>query len=186
MKTRVGEITFSIPQVREGGFYPEALEKWLRSERALTLTLAEMYIQGVSTCKVAAILERMCGSRVSSSEVSQAAKKLDEKLEEWRNSALGETGDLLLDARYEKVHQNGQVRDAGALIAVGIAESGHRKVLGVSVSMGEQELHWRAFLESLLKRGLRGVRLIIYDDHSGLKAARRAVFDGIPWQRCQF
>jgi transposase-like protein len=186
VKTRVGEITFSIPQVREGGFYPEALEKGLRSERALTLTLAEMYIQGVSTRKVAAILERMCGSKVSSSEVSQAAKKLDEKLEEWRNSALGEIEYLFLDARYEKVRQDGQVRDAAVLIAVGVDLSGHRKVLGVSISMGEQEVHWRLFLESLVKRGLRGMKMITSDDHSGLKAARQAVFGGIPWQRCQF
>lgn len=186
VKTRVGEITFAIPQVREGGFYPEALEKGLRSERALTLTLAEMYIQGVSTRKVAVILEQMCGSKVSSGEVSQAAKKLDEKLEEWRSSALGETMYLYLDARYEKVRQDGQIRDAAVLIAVGVDLSGHRKVLGVSISLGEQEIHWRVFLESLLKRGLRGVKLIISDDHSGLKAARQAVFGGIPWQRCQF
>jgi len=186
VKTRVGEITFAVPQVREGGFYPEALEKGLRSERALTLTLAEMYVQGVSTRKVAAILEQLCGSGVSSSAVSQAAKRLDEKLEQWRNSPLGEIVYLYLDARYEKVRQDGEVRDAAVLIAVGVDLSGHRKVLGVSISLGEQEIHWRTFLENLVKRGLRGVKLIISDDHSGLKAARQAVFGGIPWQRCQF
>jgi len=186
VRTRVGEITFAVPQVREGGFYPEALEKGLRSERALTLTLAEMYIQGVSTRKVAAILERMCGSGVTSSTVSQAARELDEKLEQWRNSPLGEIVYLYLDARYEKVRQDGQIRDAAVLVAVGVGLSGHRKVLGVSISLGEQEVHWRAFLESLLKRGLRGVKLVISDDHSGLKAARQAVLGGIPWQRCQF
>jgi transposase-like protein len=186
VKTRVGEITFAVPQVREGGFYPEALEKGLRSERALTLTLAEMYIQGVSTRKVAAILERMCGSGVTSSAVSQAARELDEKLEQWRNSPLGEIVYLYLDARYEKVRQDGHIRDAAVLVAVGVDLSGHRKVLGVSISLREQEVHWRAFLESLLKRGLRGVKLVISDDHSGLKAARQAVFGGIPWQRCQF
>jgi putative transposase len=186
VKTRVGEITFAIPQVREGGFYPEALEKGLRSERALTLTLAEMYIQGVSTRKVATVLEKLCGSGVSSSTVSQAMKALDGKLEEWRRCELGEVVYLYLDARYEKVRQDGQVRDAAVLIAVGVDLSGHRKVLGVSVSLGEQEIHWRAFLESLVKRGLRGMKLIVSDDHSGLKAARQAVFGGIPWQRCQF
>jgi transposase-like protein len=186
VRTRVGEITFAVPQVREGGFYPEALEKGLRSERALTLTLAEMYIQGVSTRKVAAILERMCGSGVTSSTVSQAARELDEKLEQWRNSPLEEMVYLYLDARYEKVRQDGQIRDAAVLVAVGVGLSGHRKVLGVSISLGEQEVHWRAFLESLLKRGLRGVKLVISDDHSGLKAARQAVLGGIPWQRCQF
>ena len=109
MKTRLGEITFDVPQVREGDFYPQALEKGLRSERALTLTLAEMYVQGVSTRKVAAIVEQLCGSEVSSSQVSRAATpQLDEKLEAWRNSELGEIVYLLLDARYEKVRQDGR------------------------------------------------------------------------------
>jgi transposase-like protein len=186
LKTRLGELNFEVPQVREGGFYPQALEKGLRSERALTLTLAEMYVQGVSTRKVAAIVEQLCGSEVSSTQVSKAAVQLDEKLEIWRNSGLGEIVYLFLDARYEKVRQDGQVRDAAVLIAEGVDPSGHRKVLGVSISLGEQEVHWRAFLESLVGRGLRGVKLIISDDHSGLKAARQAVFGGLPWQRCQF
>jgi len=186
VRTRVGEITFAVPQVREGGFYPEALEKGLRSERALTLTLAEMYIQGVSTRKVAAILERMCGSSVTSSTVSQAARELDEKLEQWRNSPLGEIVYLYLDARYEKVRQDGQIRDAAILIASGVDPAGKRRILGVSVSLSEQEVHWRAFLQSLVARGLGGVQLIVSDDHAGLKAARQAVFGGIAWQRCQF
>ncbi|MDX9866072.1 MAG: IS256 family transposase [Anaerolineaceae bacterium] len=186
MKTRVGEVTFDVPQVREGNFYPEALEKGLRSERALTLSLAEMYVKGVSTRKVAAIVEKLCGSRVSSSQVSKAAAQMDEKLSAWRQSQLDEIVYLYLDARYEKVRQDGQVRDAAVLIAVGVGPDGKRKVLGVSVSLGEQEVHWRAFMESLVKRGLRGVQLIISDDHAGLKAARQAVFGGLPWQRCQF
>lgn len=186
MKTRMGEITFDVPQVREGDFYPQALEKGLRSERALTLSLAEMYVQGVSTRKVAAIVEQLCGSGVSSSQVSKATAQLDEKLSQWRNSPLGEVVYLYLDARYEKVRQDGQIRDAAVLVAVGVDLSGHRKVLGVSISLGEQEVHWRTLLESLLNRGLRGVKLVISDDHSGLKAARQAVLGGIPWQRCQF
>lgn len=107
-------------------------------------------------------------------------------MEEWRNSPLGEIHYLFLDARYEKVRQDGQVRDAAVLIAVGVDVSGHRKVVGVSISLGEQEVHWRAFLESLVKRGLRGVNLVISDSHTGLKAARQAVFGGVQWQRCQF
>jgi len=186
IKTRVGDITLAVPQVREGGFYPEALEKGLRSERALMVTLAEMYVQGVSTRKVSAIVEEMCGSSVSSALVSKAVAALDEKLEGWRNCTIGEVAYLYLDARYEKVRQDGQVRDAAILIASGVVPDGHRKVLGVSVSMSERELHWRGFLESLVKRDLRGVKLIISDDHSGLGAARLAVFGGIPWQRCQF
>ena len=186
IKTRLGALNFEVPQVREGGFYPQALEKGLRSERALTLTLAEMYVQGVSTRKVAAVVEQLCGCEVSSSQVSRAAALLDEKLEAWRNSEVGEIVYLLLDARYEKVRQDGRIRDVAVLIAAGIDREGRRKVLGVSISLSEQEVHWRVFLESLVKRGLRGVELIISDDHSGLKAARQAVFGGIPWQRCQF
>ena len=180
MKTRIGEITFDVPQVREGDFYPQALEKGLRSERALTLSLAEMYVQGVSTRKVAAIVEQLCGSGVSSGQVSKATAQLDEKLNQWRNSPLDEEVYLYLDARYEKVRQDGQIRDAAVLIAVGVGLDGRRKVLGVSVSLGEQEVHWRVFMESLVKRGLRGIKLIISDDHAGLKAARQAVFGGLP------
>jgi transposase-like protein len=186
LSTRLGEITFDIPQVREGGFYPQALEKGLRSERALHLALAEMYVQGVSTRKVSAIIEQLCGTSVSSTQVSQAAAKLDETLEGWRNRPLGEIVYLYLDARYEKVRQDGQVRDAAVLIAAGVDLSGYRSILGVSVSLSEAEIHWRTFLQSLVSRGLSGVRLIISDNHAGLKAARVAVFGGIPWQRCQF
>ena len=186
VKTRMGEITFDVPQVREGGFYPEALEKGLRSERALTMTLAEMYIQGVSTRKVTAILERLCGTSVSSTQVSKAIALLDETLEAWRQRPLCECPYVVLDARYEKVRQDGQVRDAAILMASGIDLKGKRHLLGVSASLGEHEIHWRTFLESLVARGLRGVQLITSDDHTGLKAARMAVFGGVPWQRCQF
>lgn len=186
VKTRMGEITFDVPQVREGGFYPDALEKGLRSERALTLTLAEMYVQGVSTRKVATIVEQLCGTSISSSQVSRAAKLLDENLDAWRNRPLGETVYLYLDARYERVRQDGQVRDAAVLIAMGVDLAGYRQILGISVSLGEHEVHWRTFMHNLVARGLRGVQLVISDDHAGLKAARVAVFGGIPWQRCQF
>jgi transposase-like protein len=186
VQTRVGGITFDIPQVREGGFYPGALEKGLRSERALTLALAEMYVQGVSTRKVKAITEQLCGIEISSSHVSRATAQLDEVLKAWRKRPLGEYVYLYLDARYEKVRQDGQVRDAAVLIAAGVNWDGKREILGVSVALGEQEVHWRAFLQSLVQRGLQGVRLIISDAHAGLRAARQAVFGGIPWQRCQF
>lgn len=186
VQTRMGEITFAVPQVRDGGFYPQALEKGQRSERALTLTLAEMYVQGVSTRKVKAIVEQLCGSGVSSSTVSRAAAALDEGLQAWRSRPLGEMVYLFLDARYEKIRQDGQIRDAAILIAVGIDQLGKRHLLGLSVSLGEQEIHWRTFLQSLIARGLCGVQLITSDDHAGLKAARKAVFGGVPWQRCQF
>jgi len=186
VSTRIAPITFEIPQVREGGFYPQTLEKGLRSERALMLALAEMYVQGVSTRKVAAITERLCGSQISSTQVSRAAALLDEVLEAWRNRPLGTVVYLYLDARYEKVRVDGQIRDAAVLIASGVNLEGKRLILGVSVSLSEQELHWRDFLQSLVERGLNGVKLIISDAHAGLLAARKAVFSGIPWQRCQF
>lgn len=186
MRTRVGDITFAVPQVREGGFYPQALEKGLRSERALTLALAEMYVQGVSTRKVKAITEQLCGVNVSSAMVSQAAAQMDTELGKWRERPLGEYPYLFLDAYYEQVREDGQVRHLAVLVAVGITPQGKREILGVSVSLSEHEVHWRSFLESLKQRGLGGIQLITSDDHAGLRAARLAVFGGIPWQRCQF
>jgi putative transposase len=186
MRTRVGDITFAVPQVREGGFYPQALEKGLRSERALTLALAEMYVQGVSTRKVKAITEQLCGVNITSSAVSQAAKQLDGELAKWRERPLDEYPFLFLDAYYEQVREDGQVRNLAVLVAVGVTPLGKREILGISVSLSEHEVHWRAFLESLKQRGLGGVQLITSDDHAGLRAARVAVFGGIPWQRCQF
>ncbi len=186
MRTRVGDITFAVPQVRAGGFYPQALEKGLRSERALTLALAEMYVQGVSTRKVKAITEQLCGVNINSSAVSQAASQLDSELAKWRERPLGNYPFLFLDAYYEQVREDGQVRDLAVLVAVGVNPAGKREILGVSVSLSEHEVHWRTFLESLKQRGLGGVQLITSDDHAGLRAARLAVFGGIPWQRCQF
>jgi putative transposase len=183
--TRMGKVTMAIPQVRDCDFYPSSLEKGIRSERALKLALAEMYVQGVSTRKVAAITEQMCGFAVSSSQVSEATAELDEQLLGWRERPLGCMKYVSLDARYEKVRQDGQVRNSAVLLAVGVNEDGNREILGVSVSLGEHEVHWRNFLQSLVSRGLSGVELITSDDHSGLKCARKAVFGGVPWQRCQ-
>lgn len=186
VKTRLGEITFAIPQVREGGFYPSALEKGMRSERALVIALAEMYVQGVSTRKVKAITEKLCGIEITPMQVSRAAAQLDATLQEWRERPLGEIQYLFLDARYEKVREAGQVRDAAVLVASGITPGGERQILGVSVSLSEHETHWKAFLQGLKDRGLRGVKLVTSDDHSGLGAARRSVLGSVPWQRCQF
>ena len=186
LATRVGELDLRVPQVREGGFYPSALERGTRSERALKLSLAEMYVQGVSTRKVAAITEQLCGFEVSSSQVSRATAELDEVFDEWRRRPLGEIAYLQVDARYEKVREGGIVIDEAVLWAVGIDAEGRRQVLGVSVARSEAEVHWRAFLSGLVSRGLRGVRLITADDHAGLAAARKAVFPSVPWQRCQF
>ncbi|MCB9128432.1 MAG: IS256 family transposase [Ardenticatenales bacterium] len=184
--TRIGKLTFDVPQVREGGFYPNALEKGLRSERALKLALAEMYVQGVSTRRVRKITEELCGFEVSSTQVSQARASLDEQLAAWRERPLEASPYIWLDAHYEKVRQDGQVRDVAVRKAVGLNGAGQRVVLGISVSLSEHEVHWRNFLQSLAQRGLRAVRLIISDAHAGLKAARQAVCGGVPWQRCQF
>jgi putative transposase len=186
VKTRMGEIEFAIPQVRQGDFYPQALEKGLRSERALMMSLAEMYVQGTSTRKVNAIVVSLCGTEVSSQLVSKATAELDPHLESWRKRPLGEMRYLFLDARYEKVRRDGQVVDVAVLIAQGIDAAGKRRLLGVTLGQGEAEVFWRAFLESLVQRGLCGVRLITSDSHAGLGQARKAVFGGIPWQRCQF
>ncbi|QDT24749.1 Transposase, Mutator family [Gimesia panareensis] len=155
-------------------------------ERALKLAIAEMYVQGVSTRKVAKITTELCGFDVTSTQVSRAAKLLDEELETWRNRPLGQVEYLILDARYEKVRVEGSVRDCAVLIAIGVLASGHRSVLGVSVSLSEAEVHWREFLGSLNQRGLHGVKLIVSDAHEGLKAARQNMLAGTPWQRCQF
>jgi len=191
LQTRAGALELAIPQVRDldddaPGFYPRSLERGARSERALKLALAEMYVQGVSTRKVMAITEQLCGFEVSSTQVSRAMQGLDAELQAWRERPIGEIPYLILDARYEKVRQNGPVSDCAVLIAIGVTPNGKRSILGVSVSLSEAEVHWRQFLASLRQRGLHGVRLVISDDHAGLKAARQAELTGVPWQRCQF
>jgi putative transposase len=186
LKTKVGELCVQVPQVRSSEFYPSFLEKGIRSERALKIALAEMYVQGVSTRNVESILQELCGLEVSSTEVSRATKLLDEELTRWKTRPLGKYGFVIVDARYEKVRQSGCVIDSAVLIAYGINEQGRRDVLGVSVSLSEAEIHWRTFLESLVSRGLHGTELMVSDAHSGLKAALKAVFPSVPWQRCQF
>lgn len=186
--TRMGELNLRVPQIRgsEEPFYPKSLEKGLRSERALKLAIAEMYVQGVSTRKVAAITEELCGVNVTSTQVSRAAAELDGLLTAWRERKLGPSPYLILDARYEKVRQGGVVRDAAVLVAIGIGLDGKRSVLGCSVAISEHEAHWREFLRSIVERGLTGVEMVTSDAHSGLEAARKAVFGSVAWQRCQF
>lgn len=186
LNTSLGKLELQIPQVRKGDFYPSFLEKGLRSERALKIALAEMYIQGVSTRDVSKIMENLCGFEITSTEVSRAMKLLDEEFTKWRIRDLGKYEYLYLDARYEKIRNAGNVVDLAVVLAIGVTESGKREILGVSVKLSEAEIHWRGFLEDLQKRGLHGVKLIISDDHTGLKAARKTVFPSVPWQRCQF
>lgn len=186
LKTRMGALELAVPQTRDGGFYPQSIEKGLRSERALKVALAEMYLQGVSTRKVSKITEELCGFEISSATVSRVTAELDEELEKWRNRPLGCFPFIYLDARYEKIRHGGSVVDAAVLIAIGIDGEGVRQILGVSVDLSEAEVHWRNFLKGLQTRGLHGVLLFTSDSHSGLKAGLRSVFPSVYWQRCQF
>jgi transposase-like protein len=186
LKTRIGELQLAVPKTRDVAFYPSALERGCRSERALKAAVAEMYVQGVTTRKVTQVMEVLCGFEVSSTDVSRATALLDEELTAWRERHLGQIEYLVLDARYEKIRVGGSVTSCALLVAVGITPEGRRTILGVSVSLSEAEVHWRGFLATLQERGLHGVRLIVSDDHKGLAAARTARFPGVPWQRCQF
>lgn len=186
LKTRVGELQLAVPQVRGAKFYPRVLERGSRSEKALRLALAEMYVQGVSTAKVTRITEKLCGSEISSSDVSRATALLDQELHKWRSRPLGQIKYLILDARYEKVRHGGSIVDCAVFTAIGVNPDGRRSILGISVSLSEAEVHWREFFKSLLERGLHGVELITSDAHPGLKEARKACFAGVHWQRCQF
>ncbi|HJQ09604.1 MAG TPA: IS256 family transposase [Gemmatimonadaceae bacterium] len=186
VKTRVGPLQLAVPQVRGASFYPSVLERGSRSEKALLLALAEMYVQGVSTARVTKITEDLCGCEISSSDVSRATALLDKEFAAWRQRPLGAIEYLILDARYEKVRVSGCVRDCAVFTAIGVDSEGRRSILGVSVDLTEAEVHWRDFFKSLLERGLHGVKLIVSDAHAGLKEARQACFHGVPWQRCQF
>jgi putative transposase len=184
--TRVGDLHLAVPQTRGVEFYPSALERGTRSERALKLAIAEMYIQGVSTRKVTEVMKELCGLEVTSSQVSRAVQALDAELTAWRERPLGEIEYLFLDARYENVRVGGTVVSCALLVATGVTPDGRRTVLGLSVSLSEAEVHWREFLAGLQARGLHGVRLITSDDHAGLGQALTARFAGVRWQRCQF
>jgi putative transposase len=186
VNTRLGRIDVEVPQVRgDVEFYPSALDKGLRSERALKAAIAEMYIKGISTRKVTKVLEKMCGLEVTSSQVSRVTKELDAEIEKWRSRSLGEYPYLILDARYEKVRHGGSVRSSAVYIACGVGLDGKRSLIGCSASLSEAEVHWREFLESLKSRGLTGVHFITSDAHTGLKAALDSVFPGVIHQRCQ-
>jgi transposase-like protein len=186
LHTRLGSLELDVPQVRGLGFYPQSLEKGSRSEKALKLAIAEMYLQGVSTRKVQDITEKLCGYEVSSTQVSRLTQELDGQFEQFRNRPIGEICYLILDALYLKVRHNGSVIDMAILMAYGVTPEGKREILGASAELSEAEVHWREFLKSLQSRGMHGLRLVISDDHVGLKSARKAVFPSVLWQRCQF
>jgi putative transposase len=159
LDTPAGTVTVRVPKTagHDTPFYPQSLERGRRSTRAVMLAVAEMYVKGVSTRDAEAVMREFGIESLSSSQVSRAAKLLDDELEAWRNRPLGEIRYLIVDARYEKVREGGVARDAAVLSAIGIGPDERRRVLGVSCTVSEAEIHWRAFLESLLERGMRGV-----------------------------
>lgn len=183
--TRVGKLELRVPQDRAGRFSTELFERYQRSERALVATLAEMYVQGVSTRKVKAITEELCGHAFSASSISAINKRLDESLKAFAERPLHEPfAYLILDARYEKVREAGIVMSQAVLIAVGIDWDGRRQILAVEMANRESRSAWKDFLVSLKARGLKGVELVVSDDHAGLVAAIGEVIPEAAWQRC--
>jgi len=183
--TRVGKLELRVPQDRDGRFSTELFERYQRSEQALVATLAEMYVQGVSTRKVKAITEELCGHSFSASAISAINKRLDDSLAQFAARQLEEPFPyLILDARYEKVREGGIVASQAVLIAVGIDWDGRRQILGVEMANRESHSVWKTFLLGLRERGLSGVELVVADDHAGLRAAIREVLSDAAYQRC--
>lgn len=183
--TRVGKLELRIPQDRKGLFRTELFERYQRSEKALFAALTEMYIQGVSTRKVKAITEELCGHSFSASSISEITRKLDGQLEAFATRRLDEAYPyVILDARYERIRDQGTINHYAVLIAIGINQEGRRCILGVELAERESRNSWSSFLRGLRERGLQGVEFVVSDDHAGLKAAIREVLTEASWQRC--
>ncbi|TGP13176.1 IS256 family transposase [Mesorhizobium sp. M2D.F.Ca.ET.233.01.1.1] len=183
--TRVGVLELRVPQDRAGRFSTELFERYQRSEKALVSALVEMYVQGVSTRKVKAITEELCGHSFSASTVSQATARLDEALKAFYERRLAEPYlYLILDARYERAREAGVIASQAVLVAIGVDWEGRRQVLGVELANRESHSSWRAFVAGLKQRGLAGVEFVVSDDHPGLRAAIREVLPEAVWQRC--
>ena len=182
---RVGKPELRVPQDRDGRFSTELFERYQRSEQALVATLAEMYVQGVSTRKVKAITEELCGHSFSASAISAINKRLDESLDAFAERPLAEPFPyLILDARYEKVRDGGVVMSQAVLIAIGIDWDGRRQILAVEMANRESRSSWKDFLLGLRRRGLTGVEFVVADDHAGLRSAVREVLAESAFQRC--
>jgi transposase-like protein len=183
--TRIGKLELRVPRDRGGEFSTALFERYARSEKALVGALAEMYVQGVSTRKVKAITEELCGHSFSASTISTINKGLDETLERFAQRPLDEAYPyLILDARYEKVREAGVIRSLAVLIAIGINWEGQRQVLAVELANRESQGSWKDFLLRLKQRGLSGVEFVVSDDHAGLKKAISEVLTEAAWQRC--
>src|SRR5450759_2316224 len=186
--TRVGTIGLSIPKVRDGSYFPSLLEPRRRAERALLSVVQEAYVLGVSTRRVEDLVESLGIASLSKSEVSRICAALDAEVEALRHRPLlGERYPYLwLDAMYVKVRDAGRVVSMAALVAVGVAATGERRILGLELAAGNDEGNaWAPFLAGLVERGLAGVRLVISDAHRGLVAAVRRTLLGAAWQRCR-
>jgi len=185
LTTRVGKLELRVPQDRQGRFRTEVFERYQRSEKALVAALAEMYVQGVSTRKVKAITEDLCGHEFSASAISRINQSLDAELEKFARRKLEEPYPyLVLDARYEKIREDGVIRSHAVLVAIGINWDGRRCVLAVELANRESQSSWKEFLAGLRQRGLGGVQVVISDDHAGLRKAIREVVPEALWQRC--
>jgi transposase-like protein len=183
--TRVGKLELRVPQDRQGRFRTDVFERYQRSEKALVGAMAEMYVQGVSTRKVKAITEELCGHEFSASTISRVNQTLDEELEKFAQRKLEEAYPyLILDARYEKVREDGAIRSRAVLVAIGINWEGRRNVLAVDLANRESHSSWKDFLLELRQRGLREVECVVSDDHAGLKKAIQEVLPEAAWQRC--
>ena len=183
--TRIGKLELRIPRDRSGEFSTALFERYARSEKALVAALAEMYVQGVSTRKVTAITEELCGHSFSASAISTINKGLDQTLARFAQCQLDEPYPyLILDARYERVREAGVIAHRAVLVAIGINWDGQRQVLAVELANRESQSSWKEFLLRLKERGLAGVEFVVSDDHAGLKKAIREVLTEGAWQRC--
>jgi putative transposase len=187
LRTRVGTLNLLVPQDREGTFCTRLFARYQRNEKALCLALMEMYVEGVSTRKVAEVTEALCGTSFSKSLVSSLACRLDAELEGWRSRRLTAEAYpyVFVDARYEKARVDHRVISQGVLIVSGVREDGMREILGVEVADTESEATYHDLFRSLKARGLNGVELVISDEHEGLKSAVSRHFQGASHQRCQ-
>ena len=183
--TRIGKLELRVPRDREGRFSTELFDRYQRSEKALVSALAEMYVQGVSTRKVKAITEELCGHTFSASTISRINKSLEGLLRRFAQRQLDEVYPyLILDARYETVRLDGAIQSQAVFIAIGINGEGRRQILGVELSNRESRSSWTAFVKGLKTRGLDGVEFVVSDDHAGIKRAVRELLPEAVWQRC--
>ena len=186
MTTRIGTITLQVPRLRNGNFDTNLFNRYQRSEQALVLAMIEMVINGVSTRKVTAVTEELCGKTFSRTTISSLCKQLDPIVEAFRNRPLEKHYPfVIVDAIYIKVREFGRVRSKGLLIATGVNEEGYREVIGFQLSDSESQSSWGDFFNSLKERGLGNVDIVVSDNHKGLVSAIRKHFQDTSWQRCQ-